>query len=290
MWDALVATGLRDREYWTLPFPLEYDGDFSFWPLGTLAGDLKDLLTFYVPLLLVVGLGVGVVAAFIRRRELTPMWVALLVLGGCFVMYLLSRTDAFHETPLLVTLALFLPVVAVGARRSVAIPAIAVLALLGAYVVANRGNALLDPPELERLRLDVADGVKAEPADADALPRAVAMVRELAPPGEPIYVVTLRSDLVRIGNPLFYVLADRPNLMDTDFALQTSAADQMEIVERLEEAEPKAIVRWTDPDSARAEDNERGESSGSRILDEYLAGAYRERDRFGYYVVLEPDA
>jgi hypothetical protein len=290
MWDALVATGLRDREYWTLPFPLDYDGDFSLWPLGTLAHDLKDLLTFYAPLLLLIGLGVAGVAAFLRRRELTPLWSSLLVLGGCFVMYLLSRTDAFHETPLLVTLAVLLPVVAVGARRSIAIPALAVLALLGAYVVANRGNALLDPPELERLRLDVADGVKAEPVDADALPRAVASVHELVPPGEPIYVVTLRSDLVRIGNPLFYVLAGRPNLMDTDFDLQTSAAEQMEIVERLEEAQPKAIVRWTDPDSARAEDNKRGESSGSRLLDEYLSRAYRERDRFAYYVVLEPDA
>jgi hypothetical protein len=290
MWDALVATGLRDREYWTLPFPLEYDGDFSLWPPGTLAHDLKDLLTFYVPLLLLIGLGVGAVAAFRRRRELTPLWAALLVLGGCFVMYLLSRTDAFHETPLLVTLALLLPVAAVGAPRSIAIPALAVLALLGAYVVANRGNALLDPPALERLRLDVADGVNVEPGDADALPRAVASVHELVRPGEPVYVVTLRSDLVRIGNPLFYVLADRPNLMDTDFALQTSAADQAEIVERLEEAKPKAIVRWTDPDSARAEDNKRGESSGSRVLDEYLARAYRERDHFGYYVVLEPDA
>jgi hypothetical protein len=287
MWDALVATGLRDREYWTLPFPIEYDGDFALWPPTTLAGDLKDLLTFYVPLLLVVGLGVGAVAAFVRRRELTPLWAALLVLGGCFVMYLLSRTDAFHETPLLVTLALLLPVVAVGARRSVAIPAVAVLALLGAYVVANRGNALLDPPALERLRLDVADGVKAEPEDADALPLAVGMVRELVPPGEPIYVVTLRSDLVRIGNPLFYVLAERPNLMNTDFALQTSAEDQMDTVKTLQAAPPRAIVRWTDPDSARAEDNKRGESSGSRILDEYLARAYDEWARFGYYVVLK---
>jgi hypothetical protein len=290
MWDALVATGLRDREYWTLPFPLEYDGDFSLWPLGALAHDLKDLLTFYVPLLLVIGLAVGAVAAFLRRRELTPLWAALLVLGGCFVMYLLSRTDAFHETPLLVTLAVLLPVVAAGARRRIAIPALAVLALLGAYVVANRGNALFDRPDLERVRLDVADGVEAEPEDADALPRAVASVHELVPPEEPIYVVTLRSDLVRIGNPLFYVLANRPNLMDTDFALQTSAADQTEIVEQLEAARPKAIVRWTDPDSARAEDNRRGEPSGSRILDEYLARAYRERDHFGYYLVLEPDA
>ena len=288
MWDALVATGLRDREYWTLPFPLEYDGGFELWPLSALAHDLKDLVTFYVPLLLLIGLGVGLAAAFTRRRELPRLWVALLVLGGCFFIYLRSRTDAFHETPLLVALALLLPLVAVATRRRVAVPAMVLLALLGAYVISNRANALFDPPELERLRLDVADGVQAEPGDADALPRAVAQVRELVPAGEPIYVVTRRSDLVRIGNPLFYVLAGRPNAMDTDFDLQTSADDQSRIVDQLEAAPPRAVVRWTDPDSARREPNERGEPSGSRLLDEYLARAYRERARFGYYVVLEP--
>ncbi len=288
MWDALVATGLRDREYWTLPFPLEYDGGFELWPPGALAHDLKDLLSFYVPLLLVIGLGVG-----LRRGVHAPARAAAPVgraarAGGCFFIYLRSRTDAFHETPLLVALALLLPLVAVATRRRVAVPALVVLALLGAYVVSNRANALFDPPDLERLRLDVADGVQAEPGDAAALPRAVAQVRELVPPDEPIYVVTRRSDLVRIGNPLFYVLADRPNVMDTDFDLQTSAGDQSRIVEQLEAAPPRAVVRWTDPDSARRETNERGEPSGSRLLDEYLARAYRERARFGYYVVLEP--
>jgi hypothetical protein len=290
MWDALVATGLRDREHWTLPFPLEYDGGFALWPPGTLAHDLKDLLSFYVPLLLLVGVAVAVAAAFFRRRSLEPLWAALLVLAGCFVLYLRSRTDPFHETPLLVTLAVLLPLVAVGARRRVGVPAIAVLALLGAYVVANRASALLDPPRLERLRLDVADGVRAEPEDAATLPPAVAAVRELVPAGEPVYVVTLRSDLVRVGNPLFYVLAQRPNVMDTDFDLQTSAADQERVVARLAAARPRAIVRWTDPDSARREPNERGEPSGSRLLDEYLARAYREHARFGHYVVLEPKA
>jgi hypothetical protein len=290
MWDALVATGLEDREYWTLPFPLDYDGDFELWPPGALAHDLKDVLSFYVPLLLVVGLGVAAVAALLRRRDLPPLWGALLVLAGCFLVYLRSRTDAFHETPLLVTLAVLLPLVAAATPRRVAAPALVVLALLGAYVVSNRANALLDPPALERLRLDVADGVRVEPADAATLPRAVAQVRELVPPGEPIYVVTRRSDLVRIGNPLFYVLAGRPNAMDTDFDLQTSAGEQSWIVEQLSARPPRVIVRWTDPDSARREPNERGEPSGSRLLDEYLARAYRERARFGHYVVLEPRA
>jgi hypothetical protein len=95
---------------------------------------------------------------------------------------------------------------------------------------------------------------------------------------------------VRIGNPLFYVLAGRPNAMDTDFDLQTSAGEQSWIVEQLRARPPRVIVRWTDPDSARREPNERGEPSGSRLLDEYLARAYRERARFGHYVVLEPRA
>jgi len=289
MWEALVATGLRDREHWTLPFPLEYDGGFSLWPPGTLAHDLKDVLSFYVPLLLLVGVGLAGLTALLRWRERSPLWAPLLVLGGCFVLYLHSRTDAFHETPLLVVLGVLLPLVARGARVHIAAPALVVLALLGAYVVANRANALFDPPPLDRLRLDVADGVEAEPADAAALPRAVAAVRELVPPGEPIYVVTLRSDLVRIGNPLFYVLAQQPNVIDTDFDLQTSTEDQARIVDRLRDALPGAIVRWTDPDSARREPNKRGEPSDSRILDEYLARAYREHARFGHYVVLEPD-
>jgi hypothetical protein len=290
MWDALVATGLRDREHWTLPFPLEYGGGFALWPPGSLAHDLKDVLSYYVPLVLVAGLAVAAVAALARRRELPPLWGALLALGGCFLLYLRSRTDAFHETPLLVVLALLLPLVAVASPRRLAAPALAVLALLGAYVGANRVDALLDPPRLERLHLDVADGVRAEPADAEALPPAVAAVRRLVPPGEPIYVVTLRSDLVRVGNPLFYVLAGRPNAMDTDFDLQTSAADQARVVAQLAEARPRAIVRWTDPDSARAEPNERGEPSRSRLLDDYLARAYREHARFGHYLVLEPES
>ena len=285
MWDALVATGLRDREHWTLPFPLDYDGPLSLSP-----HDLKDLLSFYVPLLLAAGLAVAAAIALHRRRAVPPLVPALIALGVCFLLYLRSRTDPFHETPLLVTLAVLLPVLAAGARRRAAVPALAVLALLGAYVGANRVNALVDPPALEPLRLDIADGVRVPADEAESLPPAVREVREVVAPGEPIYVVTLRSDLVRIGNPLFYVLAGRPNAMDTDFDLQTSAEDQARVVARLEDEPPPAIVRWTHPDSARPEPNERGEPSGSRLLDEYLERAYRERARFGHYTVLVPSA
>ena len=51
---------------------------------------------------------------------------------------------------------------------------------------------------------------------------------------------------------------------------------------------PRAVVRWTDPLSARREPNLRGRSSGSRAVDEYLWTAYRPVLRAGYYQVLVP--
>ena len=64
-WDALVAKSLREREWWTLPFPFSYDGG-----LGSLS-DAKDVLDFYVPLILVVGAAVAAaitVANWLRDR------------------------------------------------------------------------------------------------------------------------------------------------------------------------------------------------------------------------------
>jgi hypothetical protein len=57
----------------------------------------------------------------------------------------------------------------------------------------------------------VADGVKAPPAEARALERTVAYIRRAVPPDRPIFVANPRHDLVRVGNPLLYVLAGREN-------------------------------------------------------------------------------
>jgi hypothetical protein len=108
------------------------------------------------------------------------------------------------------------------------------------------------------------------------------------PPGEPIYTITLRSDLVRVNQPLVYAFADRHNPTGIDYGLQTSATDQQRLVARLREARPRAIVRWLDPASVVREPNLRGEPSGSRALDRWVAGAYRPEARFGDYEVLVP--
>ena len=145
--------------------------------------------------------------------------------------------------------------------------------------------------EFEPLRLPPADGVRAQAARRDPLERAVRAVQSRVPPGEPIYVATRRSDLVTSGDPLFYVLAGRHNPTRYDIqapGVITSAPVQRELVADLREARPRAVVRFTAAVTAAPEPNRAGESTGVRILDDYLNSAYRPAARHGPYLVLEP--
>jgi hypothetical protein len=289
LYEALVGASLREKAYWTLPFPVDYDGG-----LGGLR-DAKDALDFYVPLLLVAGLAVAAVAVALRalrERRLPASWAALLVFGGGGLAYLLSRTDEFHTTPLIVLLAILLPIVVARFLDAgpvwVAALAGIVLALLLAHGTWNRASALLRPPALEPVHVAIADGVRATPAEARALERLVPLVQRRVPPGDPIYVVSRRSDLVRFNNPLVYVLTERDNPTRRDFGLETGARAQDEIVATLERTRPRVVVRWTDPISVSREPNLRGRPSGVRTLDDYLARDYRLLERAGPYEVLVP--
>ena len=108
------------------------------------------------------------------------------------------------------------------------------------------------------------------------------------PPDEPIYVAPLRSDIVRIGNPLLYVLTERDNASRRDFGLLSRVQEQRDTIEDLERERPRIVVRWTDPVSVEREPNLRGRSTGVRILDEWIASHYRLDRRIGYYDVLVP--
>jgi hypothetical protein len=296
LYDELIGTSLRERDYWTLPFPFTYNGPLHLWPPSALLRAGKDLLGYELPLVLVAGLLLAAAALalrFVRDRRIPPEWAGLFVLGLGEYLYLRSRTDEFHVTPLLIVLAALLPAAATWAWRAargrpLAALLGAALGLLLLYGTANRLSALLLPPHLERLHLDVADGARVSPTEARALPRMVHEVKRRVPPGEPIYAVTLRSDLIRFNQPLIYVLTDRDNPTGQDFGLQTSAAKQRKIVSVLRRVRPRAVVRWTDPASAGREQNLRGRSSGSRLVDRYLAARYRRVAREGYYEILVP--
>ncbi len=100
------------------------------------------------------------------------------------------------------------------------------------------------------------------------------------PAGEPLFVANPRHDLLRVGNPLVYVLLDRPNPTRYDVmqpGVVTSAGVQREIVADLRRSRPELVVRWLSPVASEAEPNGAGRSSGVRILDRYLSAALRPR-------------
>jgi len=109
------------------------------------------------------------------------------------------------------------------------------------------------------------------------------------PAGEPIFVANPRFDLVRVGNPLVYVIVQRPNPTRYDVmqpGVVTTAPVQREIIRDLQRSRPRLVIRWLNPVADQAEDNGAGRSSGVRLLDRYLAGAYVPERRFGDYLVL----
>jgi hypothetical protein len=279
--ELLVRYPLLDfGDFQALPFPLDYDGPLNTGsPGGFLSDSAEALLLFYLPLALVLGLAGGLAAGALtfRREEWWRVAVAVFSLG--MLHYLLARADAFHTAPLTVMVAVLAAWAAPALERrdgrrhaaGAAVAAALALAGLGFAVVEGADRAwLVLRGGGEALSLPVADGVR-------------------VPAREPIYVVPRRSDLVTAGNPLLYVLADRPNPTRYDIeapGVVTSEPVQREIVADLRRTRPRVVVRDTSPVTAAREPNAAGRSSGVTLLDDYIAGAYREAERHGALVVL----
>ena len=254
---------LGKQDLQRLPFPLEPS-----------SADPNKLLELWFPLILLAGAALWAVGA--RGRA---VWGALMVVG---VAYLLARTDEFHLLPL----AALVPIAVLTARPRAA--AIAVIALVAMHGIDRKAGLLLHPPPLAPVPGPAADGVRAEASDAAALRVLLRAIRANTREREPIFVAPPRFDQVTVGNPLLYVLADRPNPTRYDVmqpGVVTTAAVQREIVHDLERTRPRFVVRWRDPRTA-PEDNGSGRSSGVRFVDTYIATAYRPAIDVGVYELL----
>jgi hypothetical protein len=280
-WDETIGFALTDQSLQRLPLP----GDP---PEGL---DANKLLEHFFPYVLLGGCALWALVAIRRRTPLTGLALLPLALAG--VLYLLGRVDEFHLIPLAAVLPVQLAAGAQGeldaGRRGWAVALAVPLGLIALHGLDRKAVELLNPPEQTKLEATAADGVRLEPREARALGDLLPHVTARVPPGEPVFVANPRHDLVRVGNPLLYVLLDRPNPTRYDVmqpGVVTTRATQAEMVDALVRSRPALVVRWLSPVADEREPNGAGRSSGVRLLDRYLARAYRPGARFGDYQVL----
>jgi hypothetical protein len=280
-WEETIGFALTDQSLQRLPLP----GTPADWL------DANKLLEHFFPYVLLAGCSLWVVVAIRRRPPLTRLALVPLAVAG--VLYLLGRADEFHLIPLAVVLPVLLAVAAQGefdaAGRGWAIGLVAALGLIALHGLDRKAVELAHPPDLVALRAPAADGVRVAPAEARALGALIPYVKARMPPGEPVFVANPRHDLVNVGNPLLYVLLDRPNPTRYDVlqpGVVTARTAQAEMRAALERSRPALVVRWTSPLADERDPNGAGRSSGVHLLDRYLARAYRAGPRFGDYRVL----
>jgi hypothetical protein len=285
-WDQTIGFALDEQSLQRLPLPGAWEGGF----------EPNKILEFYTPYLLLAGCALWLAVAVWRRLPLRLWAPAPLAAAG--VIYLLARADVYHLVPLAAVLPVLLPTAAAAELRgparavgatAVGVALVGVLALIAVQALDRKRIQVLDPPAQATIDIDVADGVKAPTAEAHALTALSRYVRARVPEGQPIFVANPRFDLVRVGNPLVYVLVGRPNPTRYDVmqpGVVTTAPVQREIVRDLERSRPRLAVRWLSPVADQPEDNGAGRSSGVHVLDRYLARAYAPQRRFGDYLVL----
>jgi len=323
-WDLLIRYPIEDfSDYQSLPFPRIYGGGFDFGSLSAARDTIGSVLSFQVPLLLMLDLAAVLAVFGLRFRRENWQLVPLAVFGVGMAHYLITRPDAFHVAPLAVTLAAPSAWILADAWRRLApaarsglraAPGRIKLSLIPVPVIAlTMGWLVLDgvqrwERQLESrmvpIELAVADGAReletyncslpgADPVQVctlDDLESTVRHIRSRVPEGEPIYVGTQRSDLVTSGAPVLYVLSGRPSATRYDIAapgVVTSAPVQREIISDLERRGLPLVVRWTASITAAPEPNRAGRSTGVRLLDSFFDRRYRRSARFGPYVVLE---
>jgi hypothetical protein len=272
-----------------LPLPLNYGGP----PRPT------KLLEFYFPVILLVVAAVCAGALVVSRRDgkddprdRIVLSLAPLALVG--VAYLVGRPDEFHLVPLSPVLAVMLAGAAATERHGALKAALKAALTLGLALIAiagleRRAGQALHPPAAAAVPGPAGSGVHTTPADARSLRRLIATVRRLTRPGQPIFVANPRFDLVRVGDPLLYVILGRPNPTRYDVmqpGLVTTAHVQREIIRSLRSSRTRLVVRWLDPTASAPEHDGAGRSSGVHLLDRYLSAGFRRYARYGDYEVL----
>ena len=229
-----------------------------------------------------IGLTVRRLRAKATGRDIDALMLALA--GFLFMGQSLVRSDFVHVLPAFVVtltaLGIALGPVSMRAAADVMVTvAVTALAVIG---IPPPG----EPPAVHRYTLTEARGLRSS-ADPAAYEQAVALVRQLAPPGARIFVGNDRHDRIFINDVLFYALADRrpaTRYHELHPGVATTEPVQRAIVGELEAHQVSTVVIRTErhpPELANASSR----SSGVMVLDEYLRSAFEPVARFGDYEI-----
>jgi hypothetical protein len=103
-WNLAIKYPIVDfGKYQSLPFPIDYDGPLNTGSVGGFLSDsFENLLEFYLPLALAIGLVAALIALLLRARRTDWAWLAAAVFALGMGHYLLIRPDEFHTAPLAV--------------------------------------------------------------------------------------------------------------------------------------------------------------------------------------------
>lgn len=294
LWSELVVDSIASIRYYVLPVPPLIPN-----PLPALTGVSSKLsyatyivnqwTPFYLPFV-IFGLTIFTLSRKIQI-ETHKYWAIILImlLGLAFSVQAVRRADTIHFLPMhipAVILLIFLLAQLYTARLKLA------LALSLALTILMTFNYFISEP----LKKWFGDGAtyplmecfsKLERAgcvsvDSDQ-ERAAQFIQASVPSGEAIFVGNSRHDLIYINDIMFYFLADRASAtqyhqLDRDFV--PTLAIQQKIVESLAVNRVKYVVlvsRWENV----MEPNVSGESSGVRLLDDFIRENYLEIKDFG---------
>jgi hypothetical protein len=103
-WDLAVRHPVVDfAKYQSLPFPIDYDGPLNTSSVGGFISDsFENVLRFYLPLALVIGLAAALLSLLLRASRDDWAWLASAVFALGMTHYLIVRPDEFHTAPLAV--------------------------------------------------------------------------------------------------------------------------------------------------------------------------------------------
>lgn len=116
---------------------------------------------------------------------------------------------------------------------------------------------------------------------------AIDFIQKHVPENQKIFVGNGRHDQVSINDTMFYFLADRPSATKFDLMAPgqvTTAEVQNRIIRELIDNQVQYVVLVTKWDNGKAT-NKSSESTGIKLLDDFLSAEYAEVVKFGGYTI-----